>query len=216
MDAKAKRMAVEAALLYGFQTEAAEFPVVSVDGEMEIPETKEELTQLWEKEAGMTPDGYEAAKKQGPLFDTDFRAKKGLESLFGIGAFLKDEDYDFLPDRLDVKLVLPENADLSMVTAACNFAFRLGMETTAYEGDILAAEDYKGNAIIFEDADHAEMILEQGQDAVRVHVRGRGEDLEKLSASVCEKFPAADAWRSWRDVLMDMAVSYTHLRAHET
>ena len=92
-----------------------------------------------------------------------------------------------------------------MITAACNIAFRLGMETTAYEGKILADETYQGNAIVFEDAKSAEMAVEQEENAVRLYVRGRGEELEKLSALVCEKFPVVDAWRSWRDVLMDMA-----------
>lgn len=205
MEWKEKQLAIEAALLYGFQTETAEFPIAALDGEIEVPGTEDELTALWRLEAKAAPEGYLPAKKEGPIFDTDFRKKKGLETLFGTGEFLKDEDYDFLPDKLDVRIILPKEADLSMITAACNIAFRLGMETTAYEGKILADETYQGNAIVFEDAKSAEMAVEQEENAVRLYVRGRGEELEKLSALVCEKFPVVDAWRSWRDVLMDMA-----------
>ncbi|MDY5844984.1 MAG: M14 family metallopeptidase [Bariatricus sp.] len=205
MNDRQKHLAIEAALLYGFQTEFAEFPVASPDGEIGIPETEEELLSFWRKEGTVLPEGYVAAKKKGPLFDTDFRKGKGLEKMFETGDFLKDEDFDLLPEKLDVKIVLPEKADTSVMTAACNFAFRLGMETIAYEDGILADEGYQGNAIIFESSDTAEINLERREDAVRVHVKGKGEELVKLSSSVCEKFPKADAWRSWRDVLMDMA-----------
>ena len=46
------------------------------------------------------------------------------------GDFLKDENQDLLPDVLDVKIVLPEDADDAMLVAACNLAWRFGMETT--------------------------------------------------------------------------------------
>ena len=103
-----------------------------------------------------------------------------------------------------MKIILPENADVSTMIAACNIAFRLGMETTGYEGGILADADYCGNAIILEDGDRAEMTLEETDEAVRVHLKGRGADLETLSALICEKFPGMGGFRQFRDVMMEM------------
>lgn len=68
--------------------------------------------------------------------------------MFQKGPFLKDQNHDFLPDALDVKLVLPEDASDAMLLAACDLAYRFGMETTGYEGTILAEAGYKGNQII--------------------------------------------------------------------
>ena len=35
-----------------------------------------------------------------------------------------------------------------------------------------------------------------------------GEELEKFSSLLCEKFPKVDAWRGWRDVLLDMTEDF--------
>ena len=43
MTGEQKRYAVEAALLLGFQTETATFPVITADGEIPVPENMEEL-----------------------------------------------------------------------------------------------------------------------------------------------------------------------------
>lgn len=205
MSAKEKQLAVEAALLLGFQTESAAFPVAGIQGEIPSPENEEELKALFRLSDSEIPEGYETAKGHPePMFDLDFREEKGLEYLFEKGRFLKDEDYDFLPDSLDVKIVLPEDADTSAVIAACNLAFRLGMETTGYEGGITAGHDYRGNAIVLEDADQAEMTMEESEGAIRVYLRGRGKELEDLSALICEYFPNTGGWKRFRDVLMDM------------
>lgn len=205
MTTKEKRMALEAALLLGFQAEASVFPVAGSKGEIPVPENEQELKALYHISGSDLPEGYEPAKGHPePMFDLDFRKEKGLETVFCKGPFLKDEDFDLLPDKLDVKIILPENADVSTMIAACNIAFRLGMETTGYEGGILADADYCGNAIVLEDGDRAEMTLEETDEAVRVHLKGRGADLETLSALICEKFPGMGGFRQFRDVMMEM------------
>ncbi len=200
------RLAIDAALLLGFQTEAATFPVFSEEGTIPVPKTTEELENLWKLTAEPLPEGYEPASAHpGPIFDLDFRKEKGLEGIFRTGIFLKDEDHDLLPDRLDVKLVLPEQMDESILTAACNLAFRFGMETTGYEGSIVAEEGYAGNAVVFEAAEQTEMVLEERDGIVRVHLRGTGAELEEFTARICETFPQVNGMRAWRDVLLDMA-----------
>lgn len=203
MNEEQKKYVLEAALLLGFQAESAVFPAASPEGDISVPESEEELKALWTLDDSLMSEDYIEAKK-GSMFELDFRNRQGLENLFSRGAFLKDENSDLLPDRLDVKLVLPEKADLSMMTAACNVAFRFGMETTSYTGRILAPQGYTGNAVIFEYAEHTEMVLEEVHDTVLVHIRGNGKELEEFSALLCEKFPIADGFRNWRDVLMDM------------
>ena len=61
MTGEQKRYAVEAALLLGFQTETATFPVITADGEIPVPENMEELKALWKKSTGGTPEEYESA-----------------------------------------------------------------------------------------------------------------------------------------------------------
>ena len=120
MTGEQKRYAVEAALLLGFQTETATFPVITADGEIPVPENMEELKALWKKSTGGTPEEYESASKHtGPIFDLDFRKEKGLETMLQKGDFLKDENQDLLPDVLDVKIVLPEDADDAVAEALC-------------------------------------------------------------------------------------------------
>lgn len=59
MTGEQKRYAVEAALLLGFQTETATFPVITADGEIPVPENMEELKALWKKSTGGTPEEYD-------------------------------------------------------------------------------------------------------------------------------------------------------------
>lgn len=204
------RYALETALLLGFQSEAAVFPIASPDGGKEVPRTQEELSVLWKLKGAEAPEGYLPAEKKGPVFELDFRKEKGLEYLFSRGLFLKDEDNDLIPDRLDVKFVLPEDADEWMLAAACNLAFRFGMETTSYEGGILGAEGYEGNAVVFSGSEQAEVTLEELPDAVRVHIKGSGRELLELTGLICEKFPLTDGvWKNWRDVLLDLTDDFT-------
>lgn len=52
MTGEQKRYAVEAALLLGFQTETATFPVITADGEIPVPKNMEELKALWKRVQG--------------------------------------------------------------------------------------------------------------------------------------------------------------------
>lgn len=197
--------AAEAALLLGFQSESAVFPVIGEDGDIDVPKTGEELLALWKTAAKEAPEDFEAAlDNAGEVFETDFRTQRGLEDIFQKGIFLKDENHDMLPDRLDVKIILPENAGNDMVTAACNLAFRFGMETTELHGPIIADDGYEGNAVILQYAEHTELTMETCGEAVHVYLRGAGEALEAFSSQLCMRFPKTDAFRSWSDVLMEL------------
>lgn len=205
MTGEQKRYAVEAALLLGFQTETATFPVITADGEIPVPENMEELKALWKKSTGGTPEEYESASKHtGPIFDLDFRKEKGLETMLQKGDFLKDENQDLLPDVLDVKIVLPEDADDAMLVAACNLAWRFGMETTGYKGTITADAAYTGNRLVLEKAEQTELVREKEGESVKVSLRGDGEELIAFTSRLCMEFPQINGQRSWKDLLMDM------------
>ena len=71
-----KKYAVEAALLLGFQTEAAEFPIIKEDGTVAIPESAEKLMDLWtmeSKDVSELPEEYKAATNAGTIYSMDFR-----------------------------------------------------------------------------------------------------------------------------------------------
>lgn len=205
MNPEESKTALETAFLMGFQEEAAEFPIAAVDGELPVPESMAKCLSLWKLTKHRPPEGYlRAVGREEALFDLDFRRKKGLETMFGIGPFLKDEDFDFLPDRLDVKIVLPDQPDVFLMTAACNLAFRLGMETTAYEGPVAAGDGYRGNAIELREAGRTELLLSEKDGALRAVLCGHGQELVDFSVFLCEHFPQAAGWKNWRDVLMDL------------
>ena len=113
--------ALETALLEGLCGEAVSVPAAKDPGD---------AAPLFKKEEH--PD---------TLFDLDGRKKKGLETLFTSGRILKDEDHDFLPDAVDVRFILPEDPSVSVMNAACILACRLGAETTAFEGKLLARKE---------------------------------------------------------------------------
>lgn len=201
------KLALETSLIKGFCTENATFPIASVCGDTPTAENADNLAKLFStalakhSASGDKPLDYVADS----LYSLDFRCKKGLENLFADGVFLKDTDSDFLPDKLDVKFVLPQNPDISTVIAACNFAFRFGMETTALSTDILAGENYKGNSVIFKNSGKASMYMEEKDGFHHLYVCGCGRELEEISALVCEKFPVTGIFDRWSDVLSEMA-----------
>lgn len=120
------------------------------------------------------------------------------------GDFLKDENQDLLPDVLDVKIVLPEDADDAMLVAACNLAWRFGMETTGYKGNITADAAYTGNRLVLEKAEQTELVREKEGESVKVSLRGDGEELIAFTSRLCMEFPQINGQRSWKDLLMDM------------
>ena len=205
--------AVEAAAVLGFYSESAKFPIASTDGELKVPA---DLTQLQDylppeliaDSADTPPDFHSSTKHAKPVPDMDTRKKKGLERLFSKGEFLKDRNLDLLPDCMDFHIVLPDGCDLSTLTAACNLAFRFGMETTSYEGPITAQEGTEGNLLILRKDDICGLKLEQKGNNLHVILSGSGMELEEFSVYLCEHFPLLKEGRTWTDELISMAGSF--------
>ncbi len=175
-----------------------------------IPDSLKELEEIYQLENDKWPEDYTSATKSAkPIMEFDWRKKKGLENLFSKGIFLEDNNFDQLPDKLNFKISIPKDCDLSILTAACNFAFRFGMETTAYEGPVIADENWKGNLIVFEPDHDCGMELIEDKERSIVRIYGQGEELEKFSSYICEKFPLLPEGRTWIDQLQEMTESFS-------
>lgn len=173
--------ALETALLEGLCGEAVSVPAAKDPGD---------AAPLFKKEEH--PD---------TLFDLDGRKKKGLETLFTSGRILKDEDHDFLPDAVDVRFILPEEPSVSVMNAACILACRLGAETTAFEGKLLAEAGYSGNRIEFVPEGEPAITWKEDGSAVKILVSGDGKALEDLCGSFGKGFPQVNCFDDWTDLL---------------
>ncbi len=199
---------VETALFIGFHTVSAHFPIAALKKEHIVPRIMDELQHSYENKEEI-PENYVCATDNAkPIQDFDWRKKKGLETLFSEGSFLQDTDLDLLPDKLSFKIAFPKESSTSVIIAACNFAFRFGMETTAYEGPIMAPEGYIGNLLLFEKGNECSINLEERQQCTVVHVTGEGQELEDFSSFLCENFPLLADRKTWIDQLQYFTDSF--------
>ena len=207
LDYNSRKKAIDLALALGFETINTEFPIAKVADHSNVNQLWDEWTNV--SYAGATaPEGYinssQSAQKIPPY---DWRKKKGLESLFTYGPLLPDHNLDLLPDAINLKIVLSPSADVETVVAACNFAFRLGMETTAYQGSIVAEPGYKGNRLQFTEQPNFAVRYLLEDDYIVIEVDGQGEDLIESSSRLLESFPQLDYGYSWSDFLMHLTDS---------
>ncbi|MGM0215551.1 M14 family metallopeptidase [Enterococcus sp. AZ109] len=204
-----KKMLIQTALVKGFLSEAAEFPIASLTGDEEVPNDEKVLFAQFSEYSQVLPDDYQAASEFAqPIPDFDWRSEKGLETIFQTGKYLKDENLDQLPDKLDFKLILPTNTTPSILIAACNFAFRFGMETTQINDWLLDKEYISGNALIIRESTDCRLTEEPGKDGQLLVLQGSGEDLEQFSALVCESFPELSSFETWTSYLQQVTDSF--------
>ncbi|MFV0363833.1 MAG: M14 family metallopeptidase [Suipraeoptans sp.] len=205
-----RRIAVQTALTLGFCSEFATFPVASLTEGIDLPKTGKEIQDLMKQllPKSNEVEGYVASSDSARVIeDFDWRRERGLERLFSKGEFLKDNNNDLLPDLLNFHIVLNNDCSTSQLIAACNFAFRFGMEVTAIDKWILSDSYNSGNAIIFSISKSCGIDLEEKQGYSIVTVRGDGSELEEFSAVFCEKFPLITGFESWTRKLQDMTDS---------
>lgn len=207
MSQEEKKRLIEFALLQGFQSISAEFPIVSEEGTIELPKTFETL-DIPEISSDIPEDYVSSTDSAKDIPEYEWRKKTGLEAMFEKGFFLKDENKDQLPDKVDVKFILPKEYDHALLTAACNLAFRIGMETTGFEGPLVADEGYTGNAIVFENAEKCSMRFEESGENKFIYIRGKGTELIEFSNLICEKFPLLPKGQTWSDMCREMTDSF--------
>lgn len=194
-------MAVDFAFWLGFHSVSAVFPVASIDGDLEIPLSRADLEKYRPQVRSSFSHDFVPSIAPDDLVDRCIEGQAiGVESLLERGDVLVDRDNDFLPDRIDLKFILPDSASAAMMVAICDLAFRLGMETTAFEGSLVASDDHQGNRISFEEGERCALRLdgfEQKMLGVKQAPKhfvltGKGQELIDLSSAICNIFPLAD------------------------
>ena len=208
MTAAEQRQAVEAAALAGFHSISAVFPVCRIAQADEAASTPATVLPADTLQADAPPDGYIASSKSPrEIFDFDWRRKKGLETLAGVGIFGKDRNLDLLPDTLEFRMVLPEVCSTEMLASACDFAYRLGMETTAFTGPVVAPAGYAGDAILWEGGSKCGLQLTEDGGVRTIHITGDGAPLQDFIDRICNRFPVLPEQKTWVDILQDMTDS---------
>lgn len=194
--------ALNTAFIKGFTAQSAVFPVAGQEGE--------EVIDFSDKDALNFENTPEQMLKFDPHseFSSDFRTQKGAESLFVKGEFLQDKDCDFLPDQVNLKILLEENTDIFTLISACNLAFRLGMETTAFSRSIAAKKGEKGNLIRFEKSDTCSLSSVKAEEYTHFIIKGQGENLVKFTSALCENFPQISPFKNWCDILCGMTEDF--------
>lgn len=202
--------AINFSLLMGLNTISAEFPITSL--ERGIRPSSHQAEELFR-----TPPGQENKDFVAHSAPSDFvseHAQHGLEGLFTRGRVLVDSDGDFLPDRIDLKLVLPKNPSQSMVEAACNIAFRLGMETTGFAGSLVADGDYRGNVLKLQQGevlslknDPFTQNLLGREGSVHMVLTGDGDELLEFVSALCNYFPLASDGMTLTQRMMELSRS---------
>ncbi|HZW98037.1 MAG TPA: M14 family metallopeptidase [Bacillota bacterium] len=209
MDYSSRKKAINLALGLGFETINTEFPITQLTDSSNV----DQLWEEWSKQ-GYTcisePRGYtNSSQSAQEIPPYDWRKDKGLESLFTYGPLLPDRNLDLLPDAINLKIVLSPSAEIATVAAACNFAFRLGMETTAYQGSIVAEPGHKGNRLQFTGKPNFSIHYLLDDNDIVIEVDGRGEDLIESSSRFLEEFPHLNYGYDWSDFLMHLTDSLT-------
>lgn len=151
---------------------------------------------------GRTPQDYESASAHfKPLRPRYERAENGLECLFETGLFLEDENMDGLPDRLNARLLMPEDPGPLGLQMLCDLAARFGMETTRLQYPLALEEDDGISPLI---------RLEQGGEPAVKLLRGSraevvicgGDQAAPLVSELVSRFPLAREEKT----LLDCAV----------
>jgi len=152
---------------------------------------------------GVAHEQFEVAETKS-LEPFDNRKKKGLESLFDKDFILFDDNNDLLPDRLDAKLLLTEDVDISQVAALCNIAARLGLETTVATYPITTKDTNVDNLFVLCSKSECALTLEEERGSRRFVISGIGNDLVDFTAKVCEQFPLLKPGTRWLDIVNEV------------
>jgi len=140
---------------------------------------------------------------------------QGLEAIFEREYLVKDEDYDFLPDRIDASIALPEEFDDFELSAACDVAARLGMESLGLELPILAREGRPRGALIriVRSNDcrvtlHGEFGMAGATGEMRIiDLLGEGEALASMASALCGRFPGTGDPSPLADLCADLRLA---------
>lgn len=129
-----------------------------------------------------------------------------LSNIFSTNGILIDTNNDFLPDTINGKIVIKDNANDYELMAACNVASRLGLETLGIEFPIVytekEAKNYSFNKILIGNEFKTNSFLEESNssfikiikenDTTSILLKGENEDLIKSSEIFSKNIPYID------------------------
>ena len=145
------------------------------------------------------PDGYRAASDRASI-PVQPPHDGGLEDLFYPGFILFDGDHDGIADRVECRLLLPDDASEAQFRAACDLSARLGMETAGARFPLtLAQDDGRSHLIRFSDAAEPSVSLDEIKPRKQITVRGAGEALTGFMTRFCLQFPQTADHRTLYD-----------------
>ncbi len=146
------------------------------------------------------PKGYVPVKAEGRHLPERYPGRRqGLEGLFTSGFALADRDGNGLPDDVLIRIAFPLRWDI--LPAVCDFAFRLGMETTALSYPLVLPEDDGISPLLrFCGEGEPEVRLAEDSSRVIVEVYGSGEPLWKFAGEFCEKFGPVNEEKTLTDL----------------
>ncbi len=149
----------------------------------------------WKEAPGIMDGGYQPEP-----------VRRGLESIFERGFIAKDTDFDFLPDTIDVTIEIPENCNGYELSAACDLAARLGMESLGLALPILEGKGRQAHTLVRIERSGTcglSMANEGGRNVIRV--TGNGEGLAAMAAHLCRWFPEAGREATWPEICADLS-----------
>ena len=204
MNFKELSLFLDAALFAGFTSSSARFPVTSFAENDICPKSLEELYKEYKMDEKL-PSNYTSSTKSAHSIPDFKRNNRGIECIFMPSDFLLDENKDCLGDKLNFKIVMSGPISDNMAEAACNFAFRVGMELTSCESGILAHEGCEGNAVVFMESSFSRIYLTEGKHK-QLNICC-GSDIVPFLSEVLNNFPYVSYGISWERYLEELTAS---------
>ncbi len=134
----------------------------------------------------------------------------GLESLFERGFIVKDTDFDFLPDTIDASIALPDDCDDHELSAACDIAARLAMESLGLALPMLEGKGRTtGTLIGIERSSTCGLTIGTAAGRRTIRVAGHGEGLARMVTLLCMRFPEAGREATWPEICADLQSAAT-------
>lgn len=179
-----------------------------------------EVRRLWQ--SGVQPSKPVASS--GERSACDVEAVDDLAQLFEIGGLYADDDDDLFPDGVAVTVILPEELSLDLGAALCDFAARIGLETTGIRFPLaVAAGNDTGAtpAIVLDIAGGADadtvVTWERHHDGRRVlAIRGGERRAVAALRGLAENWPCLAAWDPEGETVSDVMEELTAALAAES
>lgn len=118
-----------------------------------------------------------------------------LTDIFSVNKIYSDNDDDFLPDSMDYKICIPENADNSLTISASNIVSRLALDCLEVKLPLIYSESEinvnENNVFLINktnNSNSSNLIIKNNT----IILQGKGENLVKFSENIAKKYPYID------------------------